>query len=235
MKLVSFVLALLLSLRAGAVDVETLRTYGEDHLTTIYIFTSPSCPHCAAYHEDILPYLKKNISDKHLAQIKLVDMVGDRRSLKVVELARCMENTPYEKVKKAFFISPVVDMEKLILGMMDVSGISEERLRNEKIITSPFGETLSWEYLCYVRENPVRWTVPTHILYGEKDNLTDMETVSAFAERTGASLTVMKDGEHWFHTPEQMAFLDRWIQRTSLAASYLNRSSSETEWLTTSL
>ena len=23
-------------------------------------------------------------------------------------------------------------------------------------------------------------------------------------------------GEHWFHTPEQMAFLDEWIQRALL-------------------
>ena len=62
-----------------------------------------------------------------------------------------------------------------------------------------------------MREHPVQWTVPTHILYGEKDNLTTLETVSTFAKQTGATLTVMKDGEHWFHTPEQMAVLDEWI------------------------
>ena len=28
-------------------------------------------------------------------------------------------------------------------------------------------------------------------------------------------LEVMPGGEHWFHTPEQMAFLDGWIQRKS--------------------
>lgn len=32
------------------------------------------------------------------------------------------------------------------------------------------------------------------------------------AERVGATLTVMPGGEHWFHTEEQMAFLDRWIK-----------------------
>ena len=40
-----------------------------------------------------------------------------------------------------------------------------------------------------------------------------METISAFAEKTGAPLTVMPGGEHWFHTREQMAFLDAWLQR----------------------
>ena len=31
--------------------------------------------------------------------------------------------------------------------------------------------------------------------------------------RTGATLEVMPGGEHWFHTPEQMAFLDGWIKK----------------------
>ena len=35
--------------------------------------------------------------------------------------------------------------------------------------------------------------------------------VRAFAEKTGAVLTVMPGGEHWFHTDEQMRFLDDWI------------------------
>lgn len=116
-----------------------------------------------------------------------------------------------QRIERAFFISPVVNMEKLILDMMSWANVSEEELRARKEIETAFGETLSWEYLCYVREHPAAWTVPTHILYGDKDNLTTLETVSAFAKQTGATLTVMKDGEHWFHTPEQMAFLDEWI------------------------
>lgn len=66
----------------------------------------------------------------------------------------------------------------------------------------------------YVRNHPIKWNIPTHILYGENDNLTSMETISAFANRIGASLTVMKDGEHWFHTDEQMKFLDNWIRKS---------------------
>ena len=78
-------------------------------------------------------------------------------------------------------------------------------------IPTDFGETLSWKYLCYVREHPISWRVPTRILYGEHDNLTSLETISAFAEKTGAALTVMPGGEHWFHTDEQVRFLDDWI------------------------
>ena len=115
------------------------------------------------------------------------------------------------RIEKAYFISPVVDMEKLILNMMTWAGVTEEELQEKKKVETPFGETLSWEYLCYVRNNPIEWNCPTHILYGENDNMTSFETMSAFAERVGAALEVMQGGEHWFHTEEQMEYIDSWI------------------------
>lgn len=114
-------------------------------------------------------------------------------------------------ILRAYFISPVVDMEKLILHLMAQANVTEEDLREKKEIRTEFGEVLSWGYLCYVREAPIVWNVPTKILYGECDALTDYSDMSAFAERTGASLDVMKGGEHWFHTKEQMEYLDHWI------------------------
>lgn len=118
-----------------------------------------------------------------------------------------------QRIERAFFILPIVNMEKLIADMMLWANVTEEELRERRQIETAFGETLSWDYLCYVRKNPILWTIPTHILYGDQDNLTSLETVSAFAKQTGAALTVMKNGEHWFHTQEQMAFLDSWLKR----------------------
>ena len=115
-------------------------------------------------------------------------------------------------VKQAYFISPIVNMEKLICNMMAWADVSEEELREKKTVPTNFGETLSWEYLRYVRENPIEWRVPTKILYGSNDNLTSLETMREFAQKIGAPLTVMDGGEHWFHTAEQMAFLDEWIR-----------------------
>jgi len=114
-------------------------------------------------------------------------------------------------IRSAYFISPIVDMERLILNMMSWVNVTETELEEKGVISTSFGEDLSWEYLCYVREHPVCWTVPTRILYGSRDNLTSYETISAFAETHGAELTVMEEGEHWFHTDEQMRFLDNWI------------------------
>lgn len=116
-----------------------------------------------------------------------------------------------KNIKKAFFISPVVDMEKLILNMMTWANVTEEQLKTQKEIPTNFGETLSWNYLEWVRENPVDWHVETHILYGSEDNLQPIESIKTFADKFNATLTVMSGGEHWFHTEKQMSFLDNWL------------------------
>ena len=100
------------------------------------------------------------------------------------------------KIRKAFFISPIVDMELVITGMMMRAGTTEDELRSRETVRTDSGDILSWKYLCYVRDHPIRWCVPTEILYGRFD-----------------SLTVMENGEHWFHTEEQMRFLDEWIRQ----------------------
>ena len=122
-----------------------------------------------------------------------------------------MTSLSAQHVDHALFISPIVDMERLIADMMERANVTEDELRARKEIPVGFGETLSWDWLCDVRNHPIRWTVPTRILYGERDFLTPPETMSAFTARINAPLTVMPRGEHWFHTPEQMRFLDKWV------------------------
>ena len=122
-----------------------------------------------------------------------------------------------KKIERAFFISPIVNMEKLITDMMLWAGVTEQTLFNKKEIPTDFCETLSWEYLSYVRSHPIQWQIPTAVLYGEKDNLTALDTVNEFVRRHKATLTVMQNGEHWFHTDEQMRFLDEWIRNATSA------------------
>lgn len=116
------------------------------------------------------------------------------------------------KISEAYFISPIVNMEHLIKNMMQWANLSETELQQKGTIQTEFGETLDWEYLKWVRENPINWSVPTHILYGCHDNLQSMTDIESFAFKIGADITVMKNGEHWFHTEEQMRFLDDWIK-----------------------
>ena len=114
-------------------------------------------------------------------------------------------------IRKACFISPVVDMERLILDLMAMENVSEKELKDKAVIKVSSGEELSWEYLCYVRDHPVRWTVPTRILYGRHDSLIPYNTIAEFSNARGAEVTGYDEGEHWFHTVAQMRFMDQWI------------------------
>jgi len=49
-------------------------------------------------------------------------------------------------------------------------------------------------------------------LYAEHDNLTSRKTVDEFINGHDAHLTVMENGEHWFHTDEQIEFLNNWMK-----------------------
>ncbi|NLU24073.1 MAG: alpha/beta hydrolase [Clostridiales bacterium] len=116
-----------------------------------------------------------------------------------------------ENLCKALFVSPIVDMEQLITDMIQWAGTTEEQLRARGTIATDFGQTLSWDYLTWERQHPVQnWICPTAILYAGQDNLTGRETVERFTTAHAAVLTVMENGEHWFHTPEQLAVLRAW-------------------------
>ena len=117
-------------------------------------------------------------------------------------------------VDTCLFVSSVVDMENLIQTMMTWAGVTEERLEREREIPTDFGQTISWDYLKYVRQHPVHaLSAHTNILYGDQDNLVPQPVVECFARAEGAHLTVYPGGEHWFHTPEQMKVMGTWEER----------------------
>ena len=152
--------------------------------------------------KEAFPQEFRRLKSKYKNLILIANSIGAYFSMSA-EISGC--------ISKAYFISPIVNLERLIENMMLWAGVSESTLKENKIIKTDFGEDLSWDYLCYIRNNPVEWSVPTEILCGSEDSLQSLETITEFAKRTGAGLTVMEGGEHWFHTDEQMKFLDNWI------------------------
>lgn len=123
----------------------------------------------------------------------------------------------FDTPSRALLVSPILDMEGLILTMMGWAGVTEDQLQAQGEIATAFGQTLSWKYLCWVREHPVRsWTCPIRILYGSQDNMTSLQTIDGFVRQHDAKLTVMEGGEHWFHTPEQLAVLRKWEETEAL-------------------
>lgn len=119
------------------------------------------------------------------------------------------ENPP----KNCFFVSPVLDMNRLIERMMQWADVTPERLEREGEIPTDFGQTLSHRYRQFALDNPItHWNSKTAVLYGSEDNLIERETVDAFCKKHGCELTVLEGGEHWFHTESQLKFMTDWFK-----------------------
>ena len=121
------------------------------------------------------------------------------------------------RVERAWFLSPVVDMGALIDSMMTWFDVSPECLEREGTIPTPMGQTLYWDYFCYVRDHPIRrWPIPTEILAGGLDTLCDGAVTAGFAERFSCRLRTVEHAEHWFHTPEDLSALAAWLRETGV-------------------
>lgn len=117
-----------------------------------------------------------------------------------------------EPINQALFLSPVVNMERIINNMMKWFNIDEKQLKNQKIIEMPIGQNLYWDYYCYIKDNPIdTWNNPTNILYGLKDDLCETNFVFEFVEKFKCNIVVMDEGEHYFHAKEQLKFFEKWL------------------------
>lgn len=124
---------------------------------------------------------------------------------------------PKMALSQVWFLSPLTDMPALIQASMNAAGVSAERLEQLGTVNTSEGEVLSWDYYSFAVANaPTEWPNPTFILHGTSDNVAPLESSQAFANQFGASITVLPDGEHWFHTPQQLEQLSNWIKETSI-------------------
>ncbi|MDO5519856.1 MAG: alpha/beta hydrolase [bacterium] len=114
---------------------------------------------------------------------------------------------------QCLFLSPIVNMERLIQNMMMWTNVTEEELKQRRIIPTNIGEVLDYDYYTYVKEHPIKkWKTKTCILYGSKDYLQERATVEEFAEQCSCKLTVLEGSEHYFHTKEQLEALEQWTK-----------------------
>lgn len=118
-------------------------------------------------------------------------------------------------IRKSLFLSPVVNMERVIQNMMTGFQISEQRLKEEKKILLPIGKTLDWDYYTYVKQHPVNfnWNSSIDILYGSKDLTTPQEEIKNFSQRYNAKLCLLENAEHYFHTNEQLYSYEMWLTK----------------------
>ncbi len=120
-----------------------------------------------------------------------------------------------EDIKQCLFLSPVVNMKVIIDNMMLWSNTTEEKLKEKQEIKTDCGQTSYWDYYEYVKNNPItNWNKKTFVLYGNKDNLQDENIIKDFCNKFNCSLLIFENGEHFFHTEEQLKFYENWIDKT---------------------
>jgi len=117
-----------------------------------------------------------------------------------------------EDIKLCLFLSPVVNMKTIIDNMMLWSNVTEEELEEKREIKTDFGEILYWDYYEYVKNNPIsNWDKKTFVLYGNKDNFQDENVIKDFCNKYDCKLSVLENGEHFFHTERQLSFYKKWL------------------------
>ncbi len=117
-----------------------------------------------------------------------------------------------EDINKCLFLSPVVDMKTIIDNLMVLCNINEKNLKEKLEIKTVFGQTLYWDYYTYVKNNPIiKWDKKTYILYGKNDNLQNENIIRDFCKRFNCNLSILDNGEHYFHTKEQLNFYENWL------------------------
>ena len=118
--------------------------------------------------------------------------------------------------ENCLFQSPIVNMEYLIHQMLLWFHITEKQLKEEGEIETTI-DTMSWPYYVYVKEHPVeKWTPPTHILFGTRDNLQSREVIDKFVDRFNCQLTVSEKSEHPFMEESDKAIVEAWIENSLL-------------------
>ena len=120
-----------------------------------------------------------------------------------------------ENINKCLFLSPVVDMLLIIKGMMLLNNTTEKELEEKQVISTSFGQMLYWDYYLYVKENKINfWNKKTYILYGDNDTMQDYKTIKNFSNKFNCKLSVLINGEHYFHTEEQLEYYKNWLNKT---------------------
>ena len=118
------------------------------------------------------------------------------------------------KIKRAFFISPIVSMFQMIIDSMVEYGIKDKELKQRGFIELDNGTTLSYDFYQHVSNEEDHWRIPTDILYGAYDEMVYTGSMMEFLENHPlAKLTVKNDAEHYFSSAEEKGFVRSWIRR----------------------
>lgn len=155
-----YILALIgllgISIAVNAANPMTLRSFGVDMPVIIYVFTSPSCSHCAAYHDKVWPVLMDEFVKTGKAQVKVVDMPYDAISKKISQLARCMDTDIYNS-----FMADIYHQQ-------EIWQFDKEPFKRITEIAVNSGMPIADQNKCFARQDVAKRIIE------QRDNLSDL-------------------------------------------------------------
>ena len=108
---------------------------GQDSATVkIKIFSSFTCPHCANFHFNIVPEIKKEFVDTGKVQLIFIDFPLDQSAFNASKILHCADkekqinlmDTIYEKQKKWTNGTNIEDINKNLKALVKNLGISSD-------------------------------------------------------------------------------------------------------------
>ena len=154
-------------------------------------------------------YIRDNFSKLTASYKEVVVVANSIGAFFVYEyLADC-------NIKQAFFISPIVSVFQLILGIKMSTDSYLESLKEEKILYIDNKNEIPDYFYKSLDHEGNKWKVPTEILYGEKDKIVYIENIVEFlANHPNSRLTIKKETGHNFVTKEDKDFIKKWILKS---------------------
>jgi len=90
-KLLLIVILMFSSVANTSAEVSRIISGNENAKITIIAYESLTCSHCASFHEEVYPHLKKDYIDTGLAKIEFRHFPLDIASLNAAKIAQCKE------------------------------------------------------------------------------------------------------------------------------------------------
>ena len=91
-KLILFLLLFFISVTNISAEINRITLGNKDAKITIIVYESLTCSHCASFHKDVYPKIKKNYIDTGLAKIEFRHFPLDAAAFNASKIAQCKQD-----------------------------------------------------------------------------------------------------------------------------------------------
>lgn len=120
-------------------------------------------------------------------------------------------DTPAGTFEHVWLVSPLLDLEHHIRGIMAEYSVTDEQLEAQTVIDTPRG-VLERPYLRFVEEHPAQLNTPSWIIRGDQDDVVPLDTLSRFVSVPGVELVQIRGGQHFLGLPPYLDTVAAWFE-----------------------